>query len=65
MTPLLLAVTPRRGLVRVLPDANEFAEVPQSTQEETTATSTDPQTKAIYVATRLSRATSYIYKIGN
>jgi hypothetical protein len=63
---LLLRTAPGGGLVRVLPDANEFAEVPQSTQEETTATSTDPQTNLIYVATRLKfGAASYIYKIGN
>jgi hypothetical protein len=61
---MVLKTGPGGGLVRVLPDANEFAEVPQSGQEETTATSFDPRTKSTYVATRLKfGATSHIYKI--
>jgi hypothetical protein len=59
--------TGRGDLVRVLPDGNEFADIPQAIQEEeATATSTDPQTKSTYVAIRLkSGASSYIYKIAN
>jgi hypothetical protein len=66
-SPMLLMRTVRGDLVRVLPDANAFAEVPQATQEEeATATSTDPQTKSTYVATRVKfGAASYIYKIAN
>ena len=66
-SPLLLMRTVRGDLVRVLPDGNEFAEVPQATQEEeATATSTDPQTKWTYVAIRLKfGASTYIYKIAN
>jgi len=66
-SPMLLMRTLRGDLVRVLPDVNEFTDVPQATQEEeATATTTDPQTKSTYVATRLKSGTaSYIYKIAN
>jgi len=62
----LLMATPRGNLIRVLTGVNEFADVPESTREEATATSIDPQTKSTYVATRLkSGAASYIYEIEN
>ena len=66
MPRMLLMTAPSGDLVRVLLDTDEFAKVARSPQEETTATSTDPQTKSTYVAARLKfGAVGYIYKIDN
>ncbi len=65
MPRMLLMTAPRGDLLRVLLDTDEFA-VARSPQEETTATSIDPQTKSTYVAARLKfGAIGYIYKIDN
>jgi hypothetical protein len=61
---LLLKAAPGGALVRVLPDTNEYAQIPSSMQEETTATSTDPQMRSTYIARRLKfGGGSYIYKM--
>jgi hypothetical protein len=51
-------------LIQVLPSENLFAEVPDFSQAETTATTTDRYTKSTFVAIHLrSESVSYLYKL--
>lgn len=49
-------------LIQVLPSANLFADVPEFSQGETTATTTDRYTNSSFVAVHL-RSASYLYKL--
>jgi hypothetical protein len=51
-------------LVQVLPGANVFAEVPDFSQQEATATTTDRHTKSTFVAIHSrSASANYLYKM--
>jgi hypothetical protein len=65
-TPTVLRMASGGRLVRIIPSANQFAEESKFWQEETTATTTDHQTKSTYVAIRLrTGASSHILKVEN
>jgi len=62
--PTVIRMALAGRLIEVLPNANQFAEVPDFSQAETTAATTDRYTKSTFVATRLrSESASYLYKI--